>query len=217
MDKKTERKFELKLFNLPLLSFSHYRLRYRNCHEPQSQSSQVARDNKAEKAKDKKPVFVINSLMLFRSFKLLTETANENLHAVTGSVTGRIRSLEQIIPLHLSVQNIGGAAAENQSLAEEFLNLYQFGLRPLGYFHSHPGCGISATKPSGTDKQTQLDMEQSGSEIIGAIFSRDGFIRFYANSNQPNVRVFGKRVKRIKKNVYKLEIEEDLQAETFEV
>jgi proteasome lid subunit RPN8/RPN11 len=211
MDKKIERKFELKLFNLPLLSFNHCRLQGRNHHESQSQSTQIVSDSKAQKDKDKKPVFVINSLMLYRSFKLLTETANENLHAVTGSVTGRMRSLEQIIPLRLSVQNVGGAAAENQSLAEEFLNLYQFGMRPLGYFHSHPGCGISATNPSGTDRQTQLDMEQSGSEIIGAIFSRDGFIRFYANSHQPNVRVFGKRVKRIKKNVYKLEIEEDLQ------
>ena len=210
MDKKIERTFELKLFRLPVLSFIHCSIQGRNCHEPQSQSAQLAGISKAKK--DTKPVFVINSLMLYRSFKLLTETANENLHAVTGSITGEIRSLEQIIPLRLSVQNIGGATAENQSLVEEFLNLYQFGLRPLGYFHSHPGCGISATKPSGTDRQTQLDMEQSGSEIIGAIFSRDGFIRFYANNHEPNVRVFGKRVKRIKENVYKLEIEEDLQA-----
>jgi len=211
MDRRIKKIFELKVFTLPVLSVSRCRIRYKNQRDFQP-AAQTANEDKPSEPDDTEALFVINSMMLNKCFKVLTKSQDENLHVVTGSVFGSLRSMEQIIPLRLSVQGTTGAAAENQSLAEELLKLYQFGLRPLGYFHSHPGTGISATLPSSIDRDTQAHMESSGSDIIGAIFSRDGFVRFYANSHKPKVRVVGKRVKEVKKNVYKLEIEKDLQA-----
>ena len=157
------------------------------------------------------PVFVISSLLLYDCFNLLTKTGDESLHALTGLVFGRSRVLERIIPLRLSRQSVAGAEASNESLAMELLRLNDFGMLPLAYFHSHPGYGPSATEPSGTDRQTQDAMEKAGSQILGGIFSRDRFVRFYANRMEPHVRVVGKRVKEVAKNVYRLETEEDLQ------
>jgi proteasome lid subunit RPN8/RPN11 len=162
------------------------------------------------KEKDGEPVFIVTSLMLHDCFKALTRTSDEGLHAVTGSTLGNVRSLERMIPLSLSAQSPGSAVADDESVVDRFLHLYEYGLRPLAYFHSHPGCGLGATLPSRTDRQTQANLEQSGSDIIGGIFSRDGFVQFYSNRRKPDVRVVGKRVRKVGKNAYKLESEEDI-------
>ena len=151
------------------------------------------------------PVFVISSLLLHDCFRVLTKTEDEDLHALTGLVFPRTRVLERIVPIRLSRQGVAGAEASNESLATELLRLSDFGMLPLAYFHSHPGYGPSATQPSGTDRQTQGAMEKSGSQILGGIFSRDRFVRFYANRMEPHVRVVGKRVKEVARNVYRLE------------
>jgi hypothetical protein len=149
--------------------------------------------------------FVANSLFLYDCFKALTRTLDENLHAVTGSTVGNLRVLERIVPLQLSRQSVAGAEADDESLADQMINLYDFGLTPLAYFHSHPGLGTSATQPSNTDRETQAGMEKCGAKIIGGIFSRDGFIRFYANDFKPILRVGGNHVKEIEPNVYHLQ------------
>ena len=161
--------------------------------------------------REEPPLFVISSLLLHDCFRLLTGTEDESLHALTGLVFGRSRVLERIIPLCLSRQSVVGAEASNESLATELLRLNDFGMLPQGYFHSHPGYGSSATEPSGTDRQTQDAMEKAGSQILGGIFSRDGFVRFYANRTEPHVRVVGKKVEEDEKNVYRLEVEKDVQ------
>lgn len=212
MVKNFEKNYVFRVLGLPLFSLGYRRVWQRIDPEAEPAPPAISTSDAVLEGGEQEPIFVINSLMLYRCFKVLTRTRDENLHAVTGSIFENVRYLERIIPLSLSMQSIGGAAAENESLANEFLFLNEFGLRPLAYFHSHPGRGIGGTHPSSTDKQTQSLMEQSGSEIIGGVFSRDGFIRFYANRGEPNVRVVGKRIKEVGKNVYRLEIEENLQA-----
>ena len=150
-------------------------------------------------------VFLINSLFLRDCFRLLTKTADEGLHVVTGTKVRHLRTLERIVPVALSRQSVAGAAADDQSLAEELMKLNDFGMLPLAYFHSHPGRGIDATVPSGTDRRTQAVMEEAGAEIIGAIFSRDGYVRFFANAADPKVKVLGKKIKEVSANVFQLE------------
>lgn len=158
------------------------------------------------------PLYLVSSLLLHDAFRVLTQTPDENLHAVTGLVCGRRRILQRIVPLRLSLQSRSGAAADDTGLAEQLVRLNGFGALPLAYFHSHPGRGVEATAPSGTDLKTQKTMERSGSKIIGGIFSRDGVVRFYAAGWEPCVRVVGKRVEEVQKNVYRLLPEEDVQA-----
>jgi len=210
MNKKFERNLDINVFGRHLFSLSSCRIWQKTTPEKEPPLPSVPLTDTGFEDKGREPLFVINSLMLHECFKLLTRTEDEGLHAVTGSIIGNLRSLERVIPLSLSMQNVVGAAADNGALASSLIRLNDFGLRPLAYFHSHPTCGVNATCPSSTDRQTQSTMEESGSEIIGGIFSRDGFVRFYANRKVPNVRVLGKRIKKIEQNVYQLETEENI-------
>jgi len=208
---EVERHFVLRIFGLSLFSLDFQQSRQQADPDSKAPLTKPLSADTTGEGNDREPLFIINTLMLHECFKKLTKTASEDLHAVTGSVVDNIRSLERIVPLSLSIQNMAGAAADNRSLAIQLMRLNKFGLRPLAYFHSHPGRGISATQPSITDRETQSLMEQSGSEIIGGIFSRDGFVRFYANKSEPNVHVVGKQIIKVNNNVYRLEAEEDIQ------
>ena len=210
MNKQFERNLNISVFGRHLFSLSSCRVWQKVAAEKETTLLSVPPADTIFKDRGREPLFVINSLMLYECFKLLTRTENENLHAITGSIIGNLRTLDRIVPLQLSLQSMAGAEAENSSLATEFIRLNDFGILPLAYFHSHPSCGVNATCPSGIDRQTQSTMEESGSEIIGGIFSRDGYVRFYANKSEPNIRVVGKRVKKVGKNVYLLEIEENV-------
>jgi hypothetical protein len=200
----------IKVFGRDFLSFSFERMKQEAVDAQQPESHGIQEQLTLPETATESHVLVANSLFLHECFVLLTRTEDENLHAVTGSIVGNLRTLDRIVPLQLSLQGLAGAEAENCSLASELIRLNDFGLLPLAYFHSHPGRGANATHPSSTDRQTQSTMEESGSEIIGGIFSRDGFVRFYANKKVPNVHVVGKRIRKVEQNVYKLEIEEDV-------
>jgi len=48
----------------------------------------------------------------------MTRTEDEGLHAVSGSVVGRLRTLDRIVPLRRSRQSRAGASADDRSPAE---------------------------------------------------------------------------------------------------
>jgi len=205
MTRLRERKIGLSVLGRELLAIRLRRI-WDSSVKPDATSPAVPRSvPRVLVPRDGAPVFVISGLLLHDCFRLLTRTGDENLHALTGMVFGRTRVLERIVPLRLSRQGVAGAEASNESLATELMRLHDFGMLPLAYFHSHPGFGPGATCPSSTDRQTQDAMEKSGGHILGGIFSRDRFVRFYANRMEPHVRVVGKRVKEVEKNVYRLE------------
>lgn len=205
--------FVFRLLGLPLFSFCSSRTCRRTEVAPGPVPSSIEPSVKpdddivlAPDTQDAPPVFVANSLFLHDCFEVLTQTDEENLHLVTGSILGNTRMMERIIPLELSAQSVGGAIAADDSLAAQLIRLHDFGMLPLGYFHSHPGYGPNATCPSATDQATQAAMESCGSTILGAVFSQDGFVRFYANGWDPDVHVVGERVRKVEKNVHQLEI-----------
>jgi proteasome lid subunit RPN8/RPN11 len=210
MDRLRERAFGLSVWGRELLAIRVSRV-WEETANPCDVSPVARQAGQQPHVREGPPLFVISSLLLQDCFKLLTKTGDESLHALTGLVFGRTRVLERIIPLRLSRQSVACAEAANESLATELLRLNDFGMLPLAYFHSHPSFGPDATYPSSTDRRTQGAMEKSGSQILGGIFSRDRFVRFYANRMEPHVRVVGKRLKEVEKNVYRLETKEDLQ------
>jgi len=67
--------------------------------------------------------------------------------------------------------------------------LETFGHRLVGHAHSHPGTGPNATRPSGIDENFQRRLENGGHSAIGAIFSRDGWVRFFRLDRTPDIRV----------------------------
>lgn len=159
-----------------------------------------------EKPESGETVYIVSSLLLHECFKELTKTPDEDLHVLTGVIEGGRRYLQNIVRLELSHQSAAGAEAGIDSLASQLMRLHDFGLLPLAYFHSHPGKGMASTSPSGTDRATQEKLEKSG-PMLGGIFSRDGFVRFFDNDSEPTVRVIGNRIKETSDNVYKLQMQ----------
>jgi len=151
--------------------------------------------------------FVTNSMFLAECFEHLMQAADESLHCVTGSIVNGSCFLERLVPLELAYQGVAGAKALDVSLAEQLARVHEFGLRPLAYFHSHPGKGSGATYPSRTDLATQREIEKSGAKMVGAIFSRDGYVRFYAEGFAFRVTVVGSKIRQVGNNVWKLEIQ----------
>ena len=74
------------------------------------------------------------------------------------------------------------------------IKLDQFGHKLLAHFHSHPGKGADATKPSGTDENFQKRLESAGHLAVMAIFSRDGFIRFVRLDQNFEIEIYGEGV-----------------------
>jgi proteasome lid subunit RPN8/RPN11 len=210
MSRKKQKIYTFNILGQQLFSFEYRQIQCESSSEEKENLSEVLPSEDITKGEKVKPIFVINSLTLHECYRQLMTTEQENLHMITGSEIGSIRSLERIIPLSLSSQDLIGVTADNTSLANEMIRLYELGLKAYGFFHSHPGSGVNATYPSSTDRRTQTAMEESGGEIIGGIFSHDGYVRFYQNTDEPDVRVIGKQVQEIEKNVYFLEIKEGI-------
>jgi len=84
---------------------------------------------KEQSVKPKKPIFIINSLKLYHCYKELIKANDprEDLYLVTGSVFQNINSIDNIVKLKLSVQEITGAKACNDSLLDNLIKLYEFG------------------------------------------------------------------------------------------
>jgi hypothetical protein len=57
------------------------------------------------------------------------------------------------------------------------------------------------TQPSQTDLTTRQRYEQGGYPLVGAIFVKDGFVRFFAN-HPFTITIFGKGVKQIDEHVF---------------
>jgi len=149
------------------------------------------------------PNYRVGSLFIKDSFNFLNQGADESLHFITGIEVDGKKVLNRIIELNLENQNPCFARAGSNSVRKALMHLSIHGFCLLGYFHIHPGKGPSATCPSGIDLNMDRLLFRGGYESLGAIFSRDGFVRFYS-SKEFNVRIYGKGVEQVDKNIYRI-------------
>lgn len=150
--------------------------------------------------------YVMSSLFLHKSFRYLTRNPTEDLHLVTGiKIDGRF-VLNEMLRLPHVERSVAGAFSEAHHVRKGLSVMQSFGMRCGGLFHSHPGSGRNSSSPSSTDWATQRVWEQAY-PLIGGVFSRDGYVRFFASSNHWKVEVQGKKVRRIDEQLYKLELD----------
>ena len=149
------------------------------------------------------PTYVMSSLFLHDSFNFLNQQEEESVHFITGPERGNAKFLDQIVPFKLDVQTIVGAEGNSRDVHRVLGKLQELGYRLLGYFHIHPGEGPDAIYPSSIDLKLQDILERGGYRAIGAIFSRDGYLRFHA-PKIPNIEIFGKGVEKINEALYHL-------------
>jgi hypothetical protein len=148
--------------------------------------------------------YVVSSLFLHECFKKLTADLNEQFFFVTGSETEGALVLDQSVEFEHQRRNQLSVVAKMPSTHNLLIRLEQFGHKLLAHFHSHPGEGADATKPSGTDDNFQKRLESAGHLAIMAIFSRDGFVRFVRLDQNFEIEIYGEGVENYAPGIYRI-------------
>lgn len=143
-------------------------------------------------------VYLISAAFLRDAFYALTKTRDENLVYATGPDDGtRLCALTRLVTFNLAQRSVAQAVPEQSSQLAALSQLDKNEERLLATLHSHSGIGARSTMPSPTDRSTQQGLERNGYPAIGAIFSRDGYVRFYSVNRLFRVAVSGAGARQI--------------------
>jgi hypothetical protein len=151
------------------------------------------------------PRYCISSTTLAEAFAYLTrrlpgaDGEPEWMLAVSGLKVGGIRTLENLIEVQLSSQSIAQAAFDINDFTRVAVILHEHDMGLHAIFHSHRFKG--PPHPSGTDNTLQRILEEGGYPLIQAVFSEDGYVRFFAR--RPfSLDIHGKGVMPIEQELY---------------
>jgi len=157
-----------------------------------------------EPVEGKPNTYIAGSWLLEDAYGFLCGKPVESMHYVSGLKLGNYYTLERITEFDLSAQSSCSVKGDLPSSFKSLMDIEGHGYCLTAWFHSHPGTGKDSVFVSGTDIATQRRLESGKYPVIGAIFSQDGFIRFFSDSLDYDLRVLGKGVKKIDENVYKV-------------
>jgi hypothetical protein len=132
--------------------------------------------------------FVAGSMFLANCWAYLTSHPKrwERMYLVTGQkLSATRRTLDLMSKVALSEQSTVGAVADPLALKQALSAMESWGHALQGLFHSHPGQGALATRPSSIDFDTHERFERGGVPLVGCIFVRDGHLRFFRHSSDP--------------------------------
>jgi proteasome lid subunit RPN8/RPN11 len=151
------------------------------------------------------PSYLVSASFLHEAFDALTKTGDEHLVYATGPEDGKkLFALTRLVTFDLAEASVVGAAPDPASQLKALAELDRNGERLLATFHSHPGKGAGATAPSGVDLSTQEGLEKLGYPAIGVVFSRNGFVRFYAANRDFRVVVSGSGIESVEERLFRL-------------
>jgi hypothetical protein len=131
----------------------------------------------------------------------------ELLHLTTGiEIREGQRTLDRMVRVGLAEQSETHAVANQHELQRLLIECSErWGHSLHGLFHSHPGAGPLATRPSSKDLATHERYER-GYPVVGAIFARDGegaWVRFFGH--RPfTIRLYGKGVYQHETHLFKI-------------
>ena len=155
---------------------------------------------------DAPPLYVASTLLLQDAYTYLTRDHAEDMTYVTGSEWADGRVLERMITFEKAHRSPVRVEGNPDSSHQALIGLSLNGHRLLAWLHSHPGHGETATLPSGIDIGHQERLERGAYPAIGAIFSRDGYVRFFSKDIRFQIHVHGKGVRKINGRLYQLEV-----------
>jgi hypothetical protein len=153
------------------------------------------------------PVYVVSTLFLRECHEYLVRDPREDMHFVTGAEFGRCRVLERRVTFEKEARSAVGVSGNPMSTHAVLVGLEGHGHRLTAWMHSHPGQGAHATCPSSIDRGHQARLERGRCPAIGAIFSRDGYVRFFSNHTPFVVHIYGKGIEKTNAYIYKLRLD----------
>jgi hypothetical protein len=154
--------------------------------------------------------FITESFFLRELIRSLTPGPNEEMHFLTGPKIAHIRIISRWAqPVALERQSPVFVRASAKSVAEILIPIIDQGAELHIVAHSHPGSSAGATAPSSTDIACLGNLQLSGSQAVGLIVTRDGFVRFFSVLTQFQAIVLGKGVTEVSQNVYRITLPND--------
>lgn len=154
--------------------------------------------------------FVFSSAMLLESFRLCVARPEEGMHFILGVDLDGSLVGTQIVSFPYASRSIAGASGEHAATHAIAIKAHELDHRIIAIIHSHPGSEKEANHPSHIDMKTHETWEQTH-KIVGGIWSRNGFLRWFTAGKAFHVRVIGSRINRIEENVWQLEETSDLE------
>ncbi len=141
--------------------------------------------------------FQASSLFLRDCHKQLTSdpNGNERLHLVSGTVSDDgVRVLGRIVDVAMDKASPAYVRADPHNTHKTLVQLVEHdGHELFAMFHSHIMHGAPSTRPSGVDIANQARFCAGGwDEVIGGIFSLDGYLRLFSTAHDFTVAVYGK-------------------------
>jgi proteasome lid subunit RPN8/RPN11 len=145
--------------------------------------------------------YQVSSLFLSDCYQYLKEDPrrNERIHLVTGTITADgTKVLSRMEKLKYGQQSPVYVAADKTDSHQKIIRLAEnFGHHVLAVFHSHTSKGASSTMPSAIDNNFLQRMAKIGCHCLGGIFSLDGYVRFFKESERFDIDVYGKGTEKI--------------------
>lgn len=150
------------------------------------------------------PIYMTEERFLGECCTELTRTDDEAMFFVTGFSMDGLRVLSRTIHLEYSEQSPVFVKADGASTRSALKELQDHGQSLLAWFHRHPGSGPEKTTPSMIDLDHQKDLEAGGYSAIGAIFTEDGWVRFFAVGAEFSINISGNGVWRENDNLFRI-------------
>ncbi len=152
------------------------------------------------------PTYWVSSATLAEAYAYLTQRLpNTNqepewMLAVSGLRRNHVRTLEHLIEVKLATQSSGRASFDIEDFTRITVMLHEHGQALHAVFHSHRFAG--PPHPSSTDDRLQRQLEEGGYPAIQAIFSEDGYVRFFTSQRRFVIEVHGKGVQPVDREGY---------------
>jgi len=148
-----------------------------------------------------KPTYRISSLFLKDAFNALSGAPEEDMRFATGIVLGpNMYAVTRLMKFKLSIKSAVYAKGDQVSVNKVLIYLYHNGHLLLVTLHIHPGGGPEANYPSGIDMDLHKRLESGKYPVIGAIFCREGYVRFFSYEREFKVSIYGNGVEVIDAN-----------------
>jgi len=153
------------------------------------------------------PRYVFSSMLVAEIFDYLDDgTPDEKFCYCTGIIDKRTNTImpAKLLGPDMSVRNPGYVKGDWSSIHTVLSELDEWHHAMLVQCHMHPGAGADSTHPSGIDMRNHQGLE-ANYPVIGAIFVRDGHIRFFSAEKEFEVEIYGKGVRKIADKLYLIE------------
>jgi hypothetical protein len=171
-----------------------------------------SQESPRQEVKHQSRCYLVGSLFLKRCYRFLLQGAPPSLRdsseapewacAVTGLRMADTLTMDEIIPVKMLNQSAGGVCLSVESLEDVLINLHINGHALHAVFHSHRMKGPHGTVPSPIDRKTQANYLEQNYPAIQAIFSEDGYIRFWSVEKSFQVEVYGKGIDLVADRLY---------------